>query len=231
MKTVVCFGASLTAGTVSANYSRCWRRGRRWPVFGSSTTASTATSPGTASSAWTTSSPSEPDFVTILIGTNDVNATLSERNRARLPVQFQPACPSTPTLGVVRGKPARHRRAAEARDRGANRAHLARPHRRGPRTRGLPENRPLQRGHPPRRGRGEGRLSADLHERMVAYLARARSRPRRSFRPGWPIATASQHRQRHRAPRHGPDLGRSLAPQRAAPAHRLPPPQQHRRRA
>ena len=83
MKTVVCFGASLTAGTVSFNYldllgARPSLAGFRFLNHGVN-----------GDLAWNGLErldrviAERPDFVTILIGTNDVNATMSERNLAR----------------------------------------------------------------------------------------------------------------------------------------------------
>lgn len=83
MNTVVCFGASLTAGTVSFNYldlleARPALAGFRFINHGVN-----------GDLAWNGLQrldaviAEEPDFVSILIGTNDVNATLSERNRLR----------------------------------------------------------------------------------------------------------------------------------------------------
>ena len=83
MKTVVCFGASLTAGTVSFDYvgwlqSRPELAGYRFINRGEN-----------GDLAWNGRQrldqviAERPDFVSILIGTNDANATLSERNRLR----------------------------------------------------------------------------------------------------------------------------------------------------
>lgn len=83
MKTVVCFGASLTAGTVSCNYldllaERPALAGCRFINHGVN-----------GDLAWNGLQrldaviADRPDDVTILIGTNDVNATLSERNLIR----------------------------------------------------------------------------------------------------------------------------------------------------
>jgi lysophospholipase L1-like esterase len=83
MKTVVCFGASLTAGTVSFNYldllsARPALAGFRFVNHGVN-----------GDLAWNGLQrldrviAERPDFVTILIGTNDVNATMSERNQVR----------------------------------------------------------------------------------------------------------------------------------------------------
>jgi acyl-CoA thioesterase I len=83
MKTVVCFGASLTAGTVSFNYldllgTRPSLSGFQFINHGVD-----------GDLAWNGLErldrviADRPDFVTILIGTNDVNATMSERNLLR----------------------------------------------------------------------------------------------------------------------------------------------------
>src|ERR1700677_2548700 len=96
MKTVVCFGASLTAGTVSCNYldllsARPALSGFRFVNHGVNSDL-----------AWNglqrldAALVERPDFFTILIGTNDVNATLSERNRIRY-LQFN-HLPTEPTL-------------------------------------------------------------------------------------------------------------------------------------
>ena len=82
-KTVVCFGASLTAGTVSFNYldllaARPSLAGFRFINHGVN-----------GDLAWNGLErldrviAERPDFVTILIGTNDVNATMGERNLLR----------------------------------------------------------------------------------------------------------------------------------------------------
>jgi len=83
MKTVVCFGASLTAGTVSFDYltllrARSSLAGFRFINHGVN-----------GDVAWNGLQrlddviAEKPDAVTILIGTNDVNATMSERNLLR----------------------------------------------------------------------------------------------------------------------------------------------------
>jgi lysophospholipase L1-like esterase len=83
MKTVVCFGASLTAGTVSFNYldllaARPALAGFNFVNHGVN-----------GDLAWNGLQRLDrvitewPDFVTILIGTNDVNATMSKRNQIR----------------------------------------------------------------------------------------------------------------------------------------------------
>jgi lysophospholipase L1-like esterase len=93
LRTVSCLGASLTAGSVSANYvemleQRPALRGFRFLNHGVN-----------GDLAWNALQrldpviASQPDAVAILIGTNDVNATLSERNRLhyrnfyRMPVE------------------------------------------------------------------------------------------------------------------------------------------------
>jgi lysophospholipase L1-like esterase len=96
MKTVVCFGASLTAGTVSFNYldllaARPSLAGFQFINHGVN-----------GDLAWNGLErldrviAERPDFVTILIGTNDVNATLSERNLLRYKAYNH--LPSEPTL-------------------------------------------------------------------------------------------------------------------------------------
>jgi lysophospholipase L1-like esterase len=96
MKTVVCFGASLTAGTVSFNYldllsARPSLAGFQFINHGVN-----------GDLAWNGLErldrviAERPDFVTILIGTNDVNATMSERNRLRY--QAFNHLPTEPTL-------------------------------------------------------------------------------------------------------------------------------------
>jgi lysophospholipase L1-like esterase len=83
MPTVVCFGASLTAGSVSFDYLELLRArpalaGFRFVNHGVN-----------GDLAWNGLQRIEaviaerPDYVTILIGSNDVNATMSERNRMR----------------------------------------------------------------------------------------------------------------------------------------------------
>jgi lysophospholipase L1-like esterase len=96
IRTVVCFGASLTAGTVSFNYldllaSRPALAGFRFLNHGVN-----------GDVAWKglqrigKAIAERPDDVAILIGTNDVNATLGERN-LRQYLQFYKV-PQTPTL-------------------------------------------------------------------------------------------------------------------------------------
>src|SRR5258708_7789389 len=96
MKTIVCFGASLTAGTVSFDYLGLLRArpalaGFRFLNHGVN-----------ADLAWNGLQrldkviAERPDAVTLLIGTNDVNATLSERNGLRYKVMNH--LPVEPTL-------------------------------------------------------------------------------------------------------------------------------------
>jgi acyl-CoA thioesterase-1 len=81
MKTVVCFGASLTEGTVSFNYVELLASRRELTGF-------QFLNHGVGGDlAWNGLQrldkviAEDPDYVAILIGTNDVNSTLSERNR------------------------------------------------------------------------------------------------------------------------------------------------------
>jgi lysophospholipase L1-like esterase len=96
MKTVVCFGASLTAGTVSFNYLELL--GARPSLAGFQFINHGVN----GDLAWNGLErldrviAERPDFVTILIGTNDVNATLSERNLRQY--QAFNHLPSEPTL-------------------------------------------------------------------------------------------------------------------------------------
>ena len=96
MKTVVCFGASLTAGTVSFNYLDLL--GAR-PALADFHFVNRGVD---GDLAWNGLErldrviAERPDFVTILIGTNDVNATLSERNWLRY-MAFN-HLPTEPTL-------------------------------------------------------------------------------------------------------------------------------------
>jgi lysophospholipase L1-like esterase len=96
MKTVVCFGASLTAGTVSFNYldllgAKPSLAGFRFLNHGVN-----------GDLAWNALQrldrviAERPDFITILIGTNDVNATMSRRNWLRYKALKH--LPAEPTL-------------------------------------------------------------------------------------------------------------------------------------
>jgi lysophospholipase L1-like esterase len=83
VKTVVCFGASLTAGTVSFDYLELL--GAR-PALADFQFINHGVN---GDLAWNGLErldrviAEKPDFVSILIGTNDVNATMSERNLLR----------------------------------------------------------------------------------------------------------------------------------------------------
>jgi lysophospholipase L1-like esterase len=96
MKTVVCFGASLTAGRVSFNYlelleNRLALADYRFINRGVD-----------GHLAWHGLQrlhdviADQPGYVTILIGTNDINATLSERNLAHYQTYYK--LPFTPRL-------------------------------------------------------------------------------------------------------------------------------------
>ncbi len=96
MQTVVCFGASLTAGTVSFDYLPLLRakpsladyrfinHGRDGDVAWSGLQRLDAVIA------------ERPDYVSILIGTNDINATMSERNLLRYKEFYK--VPITPTI-------------------------------------------------------------------------------------------------------------------------------------
>ncbi len=96
MKTVSCFGASLTAGRVSFDYLELLRAR---PALAGYRFVNRGTD---GDLAWNGLQrldqviADHPDFVSILIGTNDVNATLSERNRLRY-LSFN-QLPTDPTL-------------------------------------------------------------------------------------------------------------------------------------
>ncbi len=130
MKTVVCFGASLTSGTVSFNYLELL--GAR-PTLADFEFINHGVN---GDLAWNGLQRlkdivvEDPDFVIIMIGTNDVNATMSERNLA--PLQILPPPAHAPDPRVVRAKPQGNRHAPQERDRREARAALPRAHRRGP---------------------------------------------------------------------------------------------------
>ena len=83
MKTVVCFGASLTAGTVSFNYVDLLGERRSLAGFRFINHGVNGDLAWNGLERLDQVVAERPDFVTILIGTNDVNATMSERNLAR----------------------------------------------------------------------------------------------------------------------------------------------------
>jgi lysophospholipase L1-like esterase len=93
VKTVACLGASLTAGTVSYNYLDLLRARPSLAPFRFINHGVNGDLAWNGLQRLDKVIADRPDFVTILIGTNDVNATMSERNRLRyhefnhLPIQ------------------------------------------------------------------------------------------------------------------------------------------------
>jgi len=83
MKTVVCFGASLTAGTVSFNYLDLLSSRPSLAEFQFINHGVNGDLAWNGLERLDRVIAERPDFVSILIGTNDVNATMSERNLAR----------------------------------------------------------------------------------------------------------------------------------------------------
>src|SRR5579859_6597178 len=83
MQTVVCFGASLTAGTVSFDYVHLLQERPSLKAFRFVNHGVNGDLAWNGLQRLDKVIAGQPDFVTILIGTNDVNATLSERNRLR----------------------------------------------------------------------------------------------------------------------------------------------------
>jgi lysophospholipase L1-like esterase len=83
VKTVACFGASLTAGTVSYNYLELLKARPSLASFCFINHGANGDLAWNGLQRIDQVIADRPDFVTILIGTNDVNATLSERNRLR----------------------------------------------------------------------------------------------------------------------------------------------------
>jgi lysophospholipase L1-like esterase len=83
MKTVVCFGASLTAGTVSFNYLDLLAARPALAEFEFINRGVNGDLAWNGLERLDRVVAERPDFVTILIGTNDVNATMSERNLIR----------------------------------------------------------------------------------------------------------------------------------------------------
>ncbi len=96
MKTVVCFGASLTAGTVSFDYLELLRARPALAEFQFLNHGVNADLAWNGLQRLDKVIAERPDFVSILIGTNDVNATLSERNGLRYKAMNQ--LPVEPTL-------------------------------------------------------------------------------------------------------------------------------------
>jgi lysophospholipase L1-like esterase len=83
MPTVVCLGASLTEGTVSYDYLELLRERPGLAGFRFVNRGANSELAWNGLQRLDAVIADRPDFVTILIGTNDVNATLSERNRLR----------------------------------------------------------------------------------------------------------------------------------------------------
>jgi lysophospholipase L1-like esterase len=83
MKTVVCFGASLTAGTVSFDYLELLRARSTLADFCFINHGVNGDLAWNGLQRLDRVIAEKPDFVSILIGTNDVNATMSERNLIR----------------------------------------------------------------------------------------------------------------------------------------------------
>ena len=96
MKTVVCFGASLTAGRVSFDYLELLRARAALADFRFINRGVDGDLAWNGLQRLDEVIRDGPDAVTILIGTNDVNATLSERNRLRY-LEFN-HLPADPTL-------------------------------------------------------------------------------------------------------------------------------------
>jgi lysophospholipase L1-like esterase len=96
MKTVVCFGASLTAATVSYSYRELLEARPTLADFRFINHGVDGDLAWNGLQRIDQVIADRPDFVSILIGTNDVNATMSERNRARY-MTFN-HLPTEPTL-------------------------------------------------------------------------------------------------------------------------------------
>ena len=101
MKTVVCFGASLTAGTVSFNYLDLLSARPALADFRFVNRGVNGDLAWNGLERLDRVIAERPDFVTILIGTNDVNATMSERNRLRY-LEFN-HLPTEPSLSWYEG--------------------------------------------------------------------------------------------------------------------------------
>jgi lysophospholipase L1-like esterase len=83
VKTCVCFGASLTAGTVSFNYLELLESRPNLADFKFINHGVNGDLAWNGLQRLDQVIAEQPDFVTIMIGTNDVNATMSERNWIR----------------------------------------------------------------------------------------------------------------------------------------------------
>jgi lysophospholipase L1-like esterase len=184
--TVVCFGASLTAGTVSSDYVEMLRQrpalaGFRFANHGVNSDL-----------AWNGLQrlgkviAERPDFVTILIGTNDVNAHLSERNRLRY-LEFN-HLPTEPTLEWyeenLRAIVGRLRRETSARIAFLSLAMIGEDLEHEANRRLAPYNETIRKV-----ARDEKTAYLPLHEKFVAYLReheadRAALPPRLAYRDG-----------------------------------------------
>jgi lysophospholipase L1-like esterase len=96
MKTVVCFGASLTAARVSFDYIELLRSKPSLADFEFINRGNDGDLAWNGLQRLDAVIADKPDAVSILIGTNDVNAVLSERNRLRY-LNFN-HLPTDPTL-------------------------------------------------------------------------------------------------------------------------------------
>ncbi len=96
MKTVVCFGASLTAGRVSFDYLDLLRARPALADFRFINRGVDGDLAWNGLQRLDAVIHDQPEAVSILIGTNDINATLSERNRLRY-LNFN-HLPQDPTL-------------------------------------------------------------------------------------------------------------------------------------
>ena len=96
MKTVVCFGASLTAGRVSFDYLELLRARPALADYRFVNRGVDGDLVWNGLQRLDEVINDQPDAVTILMGTNDVNATMSERNRLRY-LSFN-HLPQDPTL-------------------------------------------------------------------------------------------------------------------------------------
>jgi len=83
MKTVACFGASLTSGTVSFNFLELLAARPALAGFEFINHGVNGDLAWNGLQRLDKVMHDDPDFVTIMIGTNDVNATMSERNWIR----------------------------------------------------------------------------------------------------------------------------------------------------
>jgi lysophospholipase L1-like esterase len=96
MKTVSCFGASLTAARVSYDYLELLRARPALAGYKFINRGNDGDLAWNGLQRLDAVIADQPDYVSILIGTNDVNATMSERNRLRY-LNFN-HLPAEPTL-------------------------------------------------------------------------------------------------------------------------------------